>query len=48
MAYILRATMIHAKSLFGLLDGIMGNATKVSNDSVRLEEEVIEHSYKLV
>lgn len=39
----------------GLLDGLMGNATKVSNDSVRAEiqpllisEEVIEHSYKLV
>ncbi|WP_270774370.1 PH domain-containing protein, partial [Weissella confusa] len=39
----------------GLFDGLMGNATKVSNDSVRAEiepllisGEVIEHSYKLV
>ncbi|HJF25145.1 MAG TPA: PH domain-containing protein [Proteus mirabilis] len=39
----------------GLLDGMMGNATKVSNDSVRSEiepllisGELIEHSYKLV
>ena len=39
----------------GLLDGMIGNATKVSNDSVRSEiepllisNEVIEHAYKLV
>ena len=34
MAYILRTTMIHAKSLSGLLGGIMGNATKVAYKSI--------------